>query len=315
MQEKEIRQWIYLLGETAQTETGVTWVHMTCPLAQWDHQSGKDSNPSHGVHVSHGESRLHCWSCNFSGTQMDLLLRLQREGVQLPYGKLISMINDAEENTPFGWEDGAYEDSLNPAPDHVYPDFFLDITEPAYSDGQVHPYLAQRQVSYETAEVWDIRWDPFRQRVAVPVRDFEGRLRGLHGRAVNPAANLKYLAYPHEHKTNPHIFLGEHLVDAEQTIVLPESMFDLFRVYEVYKNVMTPLKAGMSKSMIARLENAQRILTMFDGDKAGELAREKLTEQLPKTVELMHCILPEGKDAGDLTLEEVAQALAPALGQ
>ena len=312
MKEKEIRAWISLLGQTAQTETGTEWVHMTCPLAPWDHGSGADSNPSHGIQVMHGESRLHCWSCNFSGTQMDLILRLQQEGAQFPYGQLINMINDAEEHAPFGWEEaGGYEDSLHPPEEHIYPEFFMDITEPAYVDGGVHPYLADRLVSPKTAKDWDIRWDPYRQRVAVPVRDFEGRLRGLHGRAVNPKASLKYLMYPHEHKTNPHIFLGEHKVKSDQTIVLPESMFDLFRVYHVYENVMTPLRAGMSKLMIQRLENAQRIFTLFDGDKAGELAREKLEKHLPSTVELIHGVLPEGKDAGEMEPEVIAQALAP----
>jgi len=312
MHEKEIRQWITLLGEKVQTDTGVQWVHMTCPLAQWDHQSGSDSNPSHGIQVMHGESRLHCWSCHFSGTQMDLVMQLQRHGAQLPYGKLIGLINDAEEAAPFGWEEGQYEDAMTPKPSHIYPEFFLDITEPAYANGVVHPYLEGREVSYKTAETWDIRWDPFRQRVAVPVRDFEGRLRGLHGRSVNPNANLKYLMYPHEHQTNSHVFLGEHRVKADATIVLAESMFDLFRVFEVYPNVMTPLRAGMSKLMIKRLENAQCIFTLFDGDKAGDLAREKLDGSLPK-VELIHGILPEGTDAGDTDLETIAQALAPHL--
>ncbi len=153
-----------------------------------------------------------------------------------------------------------------------------------------------------------MRWDAFRKRICFPVRDDQGRLRGLHGRDATGENSLPYLMYPHEHQTNPHIWLGEHYCDPEKTVVIAESVFDLARVYEHYTNVISPLTASLSKAKIDRLAGISAIVTLFDEDKAGMRARDKLTKYLSK-VELLHVSPCEAEDAADLTSEEMRALL------
>ena len=206
----------------------------------------------------------------------------------------------------------------------MYPEEFLERFESAgFESGagvyELHPYLSERRVTVEVAQRLLLMWDPYRKRVLFPVRDFKGRLRGVHGRhdPDHPFAagdvSSKYKMYPWRNKTNSHVWLGEHFVDLTDTVLVAESVFDLCRALEIYPNSVSPLTASLSRRKVDRLVEATRIVTLFDTDKAGDRARKRLHDWLPGS-EIVDVILPPGKDAADMDTDRLRELCKSPLG-
>lgn len=307
MTQEQIRAWLGVLGLRAEGVRKNTWVLAKCPLASTRHEHGSDRSPSFGVKTESGESRVHCFSCNFSGSQMKLIRELKNLGHSFDFTKAVELIVLAEEGGELEWAPGDYEEMWHQADVLVeYPEAMVDAMDPAYNP--LHPYLKSREVPNEVARHWDLRLDPYRQRVVFPIRDWDGVLRGLHGRAVNPNTKLKYLVYLCEGSHNSVVWLGEHLVDIEEPVLLVESVFDLLRAFEVYPNIITPRFAGVTAEQLHRIRGASRVVTIFDGDKAGGLARSAVSKKFGARAS--HVVLSDGTDAGDTDLEVLRYELS-----
>jgi hypothetical protein len=309
--EDEIREFVGLLGQkTGEFRAG--WVTCTCALAPWTHtHGGKDKSPTFGIKIEEGLPFVSCFACDFHGKLCDLIVELHYLGSELPLGALLAKLDglDIEIEKPIAnWEEQAWRHE-----EAIFPEWLREALEPAWCDGEVHPYLGDRGVPVVTAQALDICWDDFRQRIVFPVRDFKGRLRGLHGRSIYPHVEPRYRMYPFEKKTNPHVWLGEHWVDFEKTVVVTESVFDLARVHQVYENTVTPLRASLSVEQVKRMLGARKIITLFDNDKAGEKARSKMSLVL-RSQEIVHLLPPEEfGDAGATPLDQLGMILEPHL--
>ncbi len=312
----EIKAWLHAIGVTKLGDQGSDWLNASCPLAAWEHAKGVDNTPSFGVKIEPGESRVYCFSCQFAGDQSRVLMEMEANDVEIDYQEAWNLIWVAEDGAELEIPGEGYEEDVHSGKEvqHVYPEEMLtEATEAAYAEGQVHPYLHKRGVTFEVAQRWDLRLDVYRKRLVVPVRDFQGRLRGLHGRHTGGAfaaddIKKNYKMYPSGGQTNPHIWLGEHLIDLERPILMPEAMFDLFWCNQLYDNVVSPLTASMSELKILRLSGAVLIVTFFDGDKAGQLARRRLRKYLPDTP-IEHIYPEEGVDADETDLDTVWEYL------
>jgi len=315
----EIKRWLRLVGSRA-AEAGSEWVQAPCPLAPWRHGAGVDRNPSFGVRVEPGDSRTHCFSCGWSGSQMDLVFDLRGRGAKgVDLRRAMEMVEDAASGVEEGGAELRGFPSEEPEPVEPFPEYMVDAFEPAYHrdpgvarSGAVHPYLRARGVSFHSARRFDARWDPYRRRIVFPVRDFEGRLCGLHGRAVDPDAKPPYLVYRHEGRANPDVWLGEHWLDPERTLVVAESVFDLVGCAQVWPNAASPLSATVRAAKARRLDGFRRIVTVFDGDEAGRRGRARLAQMLPDA-SVRHVDLPDGADAGDVGVAELREILEPFL--
>ncbi len=312
MKPKQIEQWLAALGSKAETAPSQEWIHGKCPFAEWTHEKGVDTRPSFGVKIGSGDCKCYCLACGEAGSQYEVMLRLRHRGLGFDFNTAAELVYAAEDDEPLSELPEPYEDAfLAKEFPHLYPEWLCDAFEPAYHEGAVHPYLESRGMPYDIAEKLDMRFDVFRLRVLFPIRDWRKRLRGLHGRAIcfpcggdTWEQNLPYKMYSWQGQTNAHIWLGEQWADPDRPIIVAESVFDLARVLEVYDNVISPLTATVSAPKVARLKNASRVITLFDGDKAGERARVKLNGGLP-TTKLTHIKLPPGTDAGEHSPDEI----------
>ncbi len=299
-----------LLGEH-EVERGEEWHNTHCPLAAWDHQRGTDRNPSFGLKDGPGESRCYCFSCQFSGGQTMLLFqlrdRLRGQVHSIDIKGAMQMIVEVEE----GAEDLAIDEwKTGPKvePDRAFDEDWLDRLEPAYRNGMVHPYLEGRGVPYSVAAAWDLRYMVGEERVCFPVRNWVGDLVGLHGRAVLPGADLPYRVIKYRGMKNLQAWLGEDKVDVGKPVVFAESVFDLARVYQVYRNVMCPLSASLGQVKILRVSRClEGIVTYFDADQAGDIARRKIGQVLHDRP-LTH-VVPSGQDPGEMSPQQVAKQL------
>lgn len=294
-----------------------------------------------GTGLGAGPAVAKCFSCDFVGSPAELLYemlgrnRLSPAGRPYDFPRALAILADESRTaataivtpTVKSIDEATYGDG-EPA-DFVFPESWLAGFEPAHAGDAVHPYLAARGVPVRVASDLDLRFDAQRRRVCFPVRDVHGRLRGLHGRSIDahagPAhaghdhAGLRYLMYtladpndPAVRRCNPDIWLGEAWVDPDRPVVVVESVFDLARVFQCYRNVMTPLTASLNAKKLARLAGIATLVPMFDADKAGALALATLARAhvLRGTAILPVQSIGGFKDPGAAPVEVVAGILA-----
>ena len=283
---------------------------MPCPLAPWKHSNGIDKNPSFGVNRS-GFS--HCFACGFAGD----LDQLADEIVRVSGGEHSYDLNVVEGLSTYVKESGAfdfsgvgdYDSKSETYKDYIFPDWWIDSFEHAHKNDEAMTYLASREggpISELAAEVMDLRYDSYRRRVCFPLRDKKWNLIGLHGRAIDDDAKLKYMVYKHQDQCSTQSAWGENWLDFEEKIVIAESVFDGARVFQVYPNVWSPLTASVTKIRLDRLSEGYRFLTLFDNDEAGDEARKKTGKMLGR--ENVRHLYPKD-DAGSMSVYQVADLL------
>lgn len=323
MATEQIVKLLKLLGSNVpalQNRTG--WVISTCPLAPWRHDSGKDNNPSFGIRRQSGDPHAHCFSCGFGGSASDLAFTIRhlnktKPEIEVNWSKVFAVLEKLEDAFTLNLDGPDIEEMLF-APkkaDHVFPDWWFESFLPATDVPIAMSYLAQRGVSGDVAHKLDLRVDTTEGRICFPVRDFQGKLRGLHGRAMHKDTEPRYRMYTQAGQNNPLIWLGEHWVDFTKPVVVVEGPFDLASVFRVYPNVVSPLFANPSNEKIQRMADALEQVTLLDRGKAGDLGRAKMQSVLGSDHLIHHVLPPEGrKDPGECSeseIRDILQGLVP----
>lgn len=271
------------------------WVIAKCPFARWRHEKGTDSDPSFGIKI--GKTFGTCFACDMHGDLDTLLYRLSAYAIKSDEGQLrikqarAYLETDGKTKLFIGKQDPDEDEGDNNAVIEEFPEWFID----GYPRTYTHPYLEGRKggpVPYEIAKRFDLRLDWKRHRLGPPIRDFDGRLMGFHGRSVNNHP-MPYMAYPHSGHWNMPVWSGENRLDLKHPVVFVESIFDEMRVAQVYPNVCCPLSASLNQIKIARMSGVMKGVELFDQDKAGRNAATKLVSQLSDST-IKRAVLPEG---------------------
>jgi hypothetical protein len=294
------------------------WVVARCPMAPWRHAGGQDKKPSFAIRLEPGDAFANCFSCSWHGKQSDLLLALryanQKNPVDsYPFGQALQLIAQAEEEIDLALDSPDIGELLVEGQGgrcHEFPDDWLASFPRWHESDMARDYLELRGVGFEVANMLRLRFDPKQHRVCFPVRDFKGRLMGLHGRALDDTVDPRYRMYKHAGRNNPLIWLGEHWVDLTRPIVVVEGPFDVAAIYQVYRNVVSPLFASASAAKLLRMADAFEWITLFDRGTGGDHGRAKVTQVFQGHHHVVHHLLPvEGKDAGEMSPDELAQVL------
>lgn len=284
------------------------WVIASCPFAPWKHKSGTDNSPSFGIKIRPTcVSNGHCFSCNWSGDLMDIVMGLRQRGAEIDYKEALQLIAQEEEEVELDIPD--YEEEEEKQELVLWPEWYLDdFVEWGASIECTDYVMKKRGVSVVVADSLKLVYDKSAKRVCFPVRTWAGDLAGLHGRGIgmmSPGVS-PYFMYGYEDRRNTIVWLGEHWLDPEMPVILTESVFDLARIYSVYPNVMCALSAGMSKAKVERVSGFMDYVSLFDDDNAGDISREQLDKYLGSPV--TH-IKPMG-DAGETSKAVLAELLA-----
>ena len=201
---------------TASTSSG-EMVRSACPLARWNHSTGKDNHPSFAVFVTEkdkGKSICKCLSCGFKGSleylfgkiemlgQQDMTdqIRLIRAYDSDDPNKVKDKLEKLEANVGFfsmipsssqlsdavfaGGRD--FSDPLSVA-DAVpaLPDGDLVIMNQmvAHLEEESLTYLTKKRgLSHEAIVKWKLGWHPGCRRISIPQFDRIGRLINIGGR-------------------------------------------------------------------------------------------------------------------------------------
>lgn len=147
-------------------------------------------------------------------------------------------------------------------------------------------------------------------RVAVPLYDLEGRLVGLTGRRVgNDVTKPKFYHVPSGLNMGgfmPFAKNNEKEILAKDEIVVVEGIFDVARLWDAgIKNAVSPIGVFFTEDHVKICANlATKIVFAMDGDMAGRNGMRKAISKSKHMFDVYVIPLPEGKDFGDLSIEE-----------
>jgi DNA primase len=258
------------------------WVTAKCPLAPFNHKTGKDSTPSFGINLESGN--FNCFTCSngsletlFGEIQMHLSrrpelanrfnLKLAREIID----GIISEVEPLPEFTEFSDKGVEFQE---------WPHWFIDQYTSALKIPQAADYLLGRGLHKETIEHFDLRVDQAWSRIVCPFRNVFGRLAGARGRAFNPDAKLKHFDYTWNKVNNSGIVLYHEdaiarAVDADLPVIVVEGQFDAHAVFPHHPYVVANLTAKPTPFKLSRLRSCTSgVLIMLDNDETGEEARD-----------------------------------------
>ena len=318
MKPEKIVRFLEAVGVTnAQKFKRAGWVISRCPLGPWRHQNGVSGPEVFGVKLEEGDPFCRCFACNHHGTLGGLIQTIAKlkkdqpvEGFNLAEAQ--QLVYEAEETQEFDFDIPGIEEVLAGNKDKLleFPTWWLETFPAAWNAPFARSYLQERHVSQALAAKLDLRADPNQKRVCFPVRDFAGRLMGLHGRAIDGDTHPRYRMYTFTKRNNPLVWLGEERVDLNRPIVVVEGPFDMTSVMRVYDNVVTPLFATPSVEKLKRMSDALEWVTILDRGAGGDNGRAQITKALGGDHVVHHLQPPKGrKDPGEMTPSELAALL------
>ena len=289
------------------------WVTASCPLSPWTHQSRKDNHPSFAISVDpEGESHYNCFVCG-GGDLITLVSLLDAYGAEAPRYDLKSAVElaVADGDRPLAFSVKDWGQKIAAEPYVTFPEMWLATFVEALRVPRARQYLHGRGLSDSVIRKLDLRYDTERDAVCFPIRDFDGVLCGLRARRLAPTDDMpRYHIYKTgTGKHNRMVWYGESWLNFDKPIVMCESVFDAASVYRVYRNVCAPMTAGFTEERAKRMRRAVDIITLFDADKAGDKARQRIRQYLP-SAHIVNVYPTEGrKDAGELSVGELRELL------
>ncbi|MFE8700942.1 toprim domain-containing protein [Cytobacillus sp. FJAT-54145] len=151
-------------------------------------------------------------------------------------------------------------------------------------------------------------------RSVFPIYDLEGRWIGNSGRwegEVNEET-IRYLYSP-EPFLKSHVLYGMHLAKTSPCWILHEGVTDVASAYTHGVEAIATLGADLSIEQAELLrQHPKPIVIAFDGDEAGKKATHRAIKLLTeKHLPLLYVmVFPDGKDPGDVSMEEYHRLLA-----
>lgn len=323
MKRDKIVQLIGMLGVPGLVDgtTRTGWVVSRCPLGPWRHDQGESSPGVFGVRIENGDPRANCFACGWRGTLMALAIEMRHlnkaaPAVTVKWPAVLQLIEEADDEFALDLDSPTVEELFlgggvfPDKPTHVFPDWWLESFPAADDSSQAMEYLAKRGVGPKMIEMFDMRWDSMQERICFPVHDFQGVLRGLHGRATEEGVMPRYRMYTQAGKNNPIVWLGERWVDLTKPIVMVEGPFDLVSVARVYRNVVTPLFNNPSVAKVKRMGGALEWVTFLDRGTGGSVGRQKISSTLSHDHVITHVLPPKHrKDPGEMLVKELIETL------
>jgi len=292
-------------------------ISICCPLAKWRHEKGSDSRPSMSISFNDkGEpSLVHCFSCHFNGTLLSLLQAMSTyRGGDTTLDTLIKQVEKNDKITATtkldNFQRGLFDEIAKTdeqllagnTKSFQWDDKELD----RFKITKLPEYAIRRGFTSAMAKLWELGYDRKRHRLTFPIRDDKHNLVGLMGRDIHPDPKIKWFAYWNCPKG--FYLYGEHLLDkSAEFIIVCEGMLDVIHLYSLgIKNPICIFGSYITEHQIQRLlRYGLPIIAFFDGDEGGTLASNRLNKMVEGAEMVLSVDMPDGKDPGDLTKEEI----------
>lgn len=269
-------------------------IQITCPF----HKDGQESKPSASIRKTYIEGKstpgtFHCFTC---GQTMNISQMVE---------KILGPLYNADEVETLFQLSTIYVDTfIQKMHDPVF-SFKLD-TQSTITEADMrryryyHPYLEQRHISIDIANIYDIGYDKLNDQITFPIRDKYKNIIGVGRRSIKrkiyryPIGMIKPLYGVYE------------LPQFYNYLWICEGPFNLWSLRSWNKSGVALLGTGTEYQYKELLNmNHDKFVLALDPDDAGIKGTYKLGNLLKHHNKIVYvALLPEGKDINDLTKEE-----------
>lgn len=134
----------------------------------------------------------------------------------------------------------------------------------------LHPYLANRGFTQESCNLWEIGYLDLIDRIIIPAKGKDKKIKGYIYRSVKEGEKPKYLYTAGEGWKSGFLF-GEHLIaNNTKEVVLVEGPLDAIWLRQNGINAVALLGASLSEKQKIILAKYQTVVLMLDNDIAGK---------------------------------------------
>jgi hypothetical protein len=168
--------------------------------------------------------------------------------------------------------------------------------------GRALAYLtgSKRKLTQKTIDRWGILWHPKAGRIALPIRDVQGRLVGISGRAISDDIKPKFL-HSAGFQRNLYLF-GEHLAVPGRRGYIIEGHFDAIYLDQMgYKNTLAIMGGSVSALQTEKIVHlCTDVVIVPDGDEPGKAIAEGAERVLKARLPTRVAAVPDGYDPDEL---------------
>lgn len=286
-------------------------ISVGCPLAPYvkEHSSDRDKNPSMSVLSIKGrKSVVKCFCCGYAASLETMMMAVNRlSGFNMR--ELVTWVEDIEKEKLAAMLDRAVSNVQAP----IQPELphYLNESELNRFDSVISPYLQERGIPKELCEKFEIRLDRRgkKDRIVFPYRDFSGRLLGIRTRRIGDEGYPKYQTM-YGFRTMRYLY-GEYHFKRTGKIHLVEGELDLLLMHtNGFTNSIALGGANFNEEKASRvLQCAEEAIIILDGDEKGRSCTDEIRRTLKGRMKIVIVELPEGKDPGNMTKEEIQERI------
>lgn len=293
----------------------------SCPFAPFTHLKedgsyGQDKDASFGIKIEpNGQSVFNCFACGETGDLMQLCHELGNLR-RVDYTAVEEWVFEVEEVQTIATACNLFEgmEDLDERPrgrkrrqrmelrkQDVYGEHELAIFEhPA------PPYAKERGLTDEAIKSWDLRHDPEKKRLVMPVRSMDGKLVGIKGRSYvdDPDKYLNYLG-----SIGGRYFFGEWMLpplEDLEYIVLVEGEFDVMHIWMAGYPVLGIMGGKLTNAMVKKLRAWGIDLVIYaDPGSTGDKWARRVISDLGDELSIRRVMLgKDSRDPAEHTIEE-----------
>ena len=252
-----------LLGSKSVKETHNS-VMGTCPLAEYLHDSGQDTEPSFGIFEGR-TSTFNCFGCGKSGKLSYLPFLLSQYSGRFNY-QLNSYIQENDYSPLIKKYRG---EKIVLRDNEILRDQLMSFEE-------AQPKMGLYRTDINN-EVWHLRYDPENKAMVFPIFDKKKRLLALKGRRLGSHNFFQYNEFKIKQAG---IWYGMHQKCAYEKIVLVEGERDAILLSYHGLVAWASMGAMVTQAQIETLRKEDHsFILFFDNDKAGKEVRDKIRKE------------------------------------
>lgn len=295
MSKDQIEDLLVYLGSSKLTQWKGDKIQACCPIHG-------ESNPSFGINVDFSPPDkpqehyqvFNCLSCHAHGTIPWLVhqslpdqFKTVKDAIQWlkdKYGVEYAYHYDPKTKTLKRYEE-FYEEVVEKR-------FTVPMSKlaPLKSGKQTFQYFFDRGFDKEDMKEYMIGRDLANETVTIPVFWEDGELAGIIGRYIDPSRpkNKRYRIY--EFPKSELLYPLDKLEVSDDTLILVEGQFDAMMLRKWgYFNVLATFTNAISRHQVDLIvSKCSKVITLFDYDEGGDIARENTDRVLGSKINVFH---------------------------
>jgi hypothetical protein len=248
-----------------------------------------------------------------------------REGNLWHYKDLLNAADVADlQSIPPGWEENAWEDSVDEPQEPVVEAIFSNMYPVAWDVPEARAYLEGRGIGQRAASTLGLRYKQKNRRVLFPVRGMEGQFYGYTGRAIYPNPKIKILD-DEGLKKRQHVLGADRWRPGKVPLIVVEGLFAFAHLVNMGVEKVADVGALLGSELTdwkrdLILKHGHSVYLLLDNDPGGDaclfgrpdpntgdrMPGTGMIESLCREIPVMVPAWPEGKlDPDELNKQEV----------